>query len=157
VRAYTNPAAYERFMGRWSARLAPEFLRFAQVNDGQHVLDVGCGTGVLGRAAISFGLAVKVTGIDPSPDYLAFAARSVPSDRVRFQIGRAEVLPFADGMFDAALALLVLRDFRDPQLAVREMKGNPPRRHRCCVHLGFWRWSADALAATASSRCFGSG
>lgn len=118
---YTNPADYERFMGRWSARLAPELLRFAQVKDGQHVLDVGCGTGVLGSTVISSGLAVKVTGVDPSPDYLAFAARRVPGDRIRFQIGRAEALQFADGTFDAALALLVLQDFGDPQRAVCEM------------------------------------
>ena len=28
--SYANPAAYECFMGRWSARLAPAFLRFAK-------------------------------------------------------------------------------------------------------------------------------
>lgn len=118
---YSNPAAYERFMGRWSARLAPEFLRFAQARDGQHVLDVGCGTGVLGRALISCGAAVRVTGVDPSPDYLAYAARSMPGDRVRLQQGRAEALPYADGAFDTALALLVLQDFDDPERALREM------------------------------------
>ena len=53
--SYANPAAYERFMGRWSARLAPAFLRFAQVKEGQHIVDVGCGTGVLSRAVISSG------------------------------------------------------------------------------------------------------
>jgi ubiquinone/menaquinone biosynthesis C-methylase UbiE len=119
--SYANPAAYERFMGRWSARLAPSFLRFAQVRDDQHVLDVGCGTGVLSRAIISFGAAVKVTGVDPSAEYLAFAARGVRGDRARFQIGSAEALPFADGTFDAALAMLVLQDFDEPARAVREM------------------------------------
>jgi ubiquinone/menaquinone biosynthesis C-methylase UbiE len=119
--SYTNPAAYERFMGRWSARLAPEFLRFAQVKGGRHLLDVGCGTGVLGRAIASSGAAVKITGVDPSPDYLAFAARGVASDRVRFEVGYAEALPFADATFDAALALLVLQDFDEPARAVREM------------------------------------
>jgi SAM-dependent methyltransferase len=119
--SYANPAAYERFMGRWSARLAPAFLRFGQVRDGQHVLDVGCGTGVLSRAIISSGATVRVTGVDPSAEYLAFAARGAPSERARFQAGSAEALPFPKGAFDAALALLVLQDFDEPARAVREM------------------------------------
>ena len=36
---YTNPAAYEYFMGRWSARLAPRFAAFAGIRSGERVLD----------------------------------------------------------------------------------------------------------------------
>ena len=123
--SYTNPAAYERFMGRWSAQLAPMFLRFAQVKDGQHVADVGCGTGVLSRAVAASSPAARVTGIDPSPEYLTFAARNLPAERMRLQVGRAEALPLGDGVFDAALALLVLQDFDEPEQAVREMARVP--------------------------------
>ena len=119
--SYANPAAYDRFMGRWSARLAPSFLGFAQVKDGQHVLDVGCGTGILSRAVISSGASVKVTGIDPLRDYVAFARKAVASPRAQFEVGEAESMPFPDKTFDAALALLVLQDFSDPAQAVREM------------------------------------
>ena len=119
--SYANPAAYEPFMGRWSARLTPSFLRFAQVKDGQHVLDVGCGTGILSRAIVSYGTTAKVTGVDPLPEYIAFAQNAVPNPRARFEVGRAEALPFADKAFDAALALLVLQDFTDQVQAVHEM------------------------------------
>jgi hypothetical protein len=40
---WTDPDAYEVFMGRWSELLAKPFLAFA----GGRVLDVACGTGVL--------------------------------------------------------------------------------------------------------------
>ncbi len=119
--SYSNPAVYGRFMGRWSARLAPSFLRFAELRDGQHVLDVGCGTGSLSRAVVSSGATVEVTGIDPTPAYLSFAREAVQHPRAQFKAGAAESLSFPDGAFDAALALLVLQDFADPRQAVREM------------------------------------
>ena len=37
--------AYDRFMGRYSAALAPQLADFAGVHGGQRVLDVGCGPG----------------------------------------------------------------------------------------------------------------
>ena len=118
---YSNPAAYEQFMGRWSARVAPLFLRFVGVQDGQHVLDVGCGTGSLSRAVVDSRPQVKVTGIDPVPDYVSFARDAVPLSNARFEVGDVEALPFPAHVFDAALALLVLQDLNDPARAVREM------------------------------------
>ena len=134
--SYANPAAYDRFMGRWSARLAPSFLGFAQVKEGQHVLDVGCGTGILSRAVVSFGAAVRVTGIDPLRDYIDFARQAVAGSRARFEVGGAESMPFPDKAFDAALALLVLQDFSDPAQAVREMAR--ATRPGCVVAACIW-------------------
>jgi SAM-dependent methyltransferase len=119
--SYANPAGYERFMGRWSARLAPSFLRFVGVNDWQHVLDVGCGTGTLIRALICSGLKVQIVGVDPVAAYVSFAREAIREDRSKFCVGGATALPVRDGTFDAALSLLVLQEFADPQPAVQEM------------------------------------
>jgi cyclopropane fatty-acyl-phospholipid synthase-like methyltransferase len=40
-------AGYEQLMGRRSRKLAPLFIDFAGVADGEKILDVGCGTGSL--------------------------------------------------------------------------------------------------------------
>jgi SAM-dependent methyltransferase len=118
---YSNPAAYERLMGRWSARLAPLFMRFAGVPDGQRVLDVGCGTGSLSRALLAADRAVGVVGVDPAEDYVVFARQRAANSSATFLVAAAESLPFSDGSFDAAMALLVLQEFDDPGRAVREM------------------------------------
>ena len=119
--AYSNPEAYERFMGRWSAQLAPLFVEFAGVTDGQHVLDVGCGTGSLTRALLASGQATRVAGVDPVADYVSFARLSTPSPRAEFTVAPGRTLAFANGTFDAALALLVLQDVLDPKRTAAEM------------------------------------
>jgi ubiquinone/menaquinone biosynthesis C-methylase UbiE len=83
------------------------------------MLDVGSGTGVLARAAISFASSTMVTGIDPEAGYVAFAREAVAG--AHFQVAAAEALPFANSSFDMALALLVLQDFADPATATQEM------------------------------------
>lgn len=119
--SYSNPAAYETFMGRWSARLAPLFTQFAGIRDGQRVLDVGCGTGSLSRVLLGSGPNISVVGIDPAEEYVAFARQGISDSRASFEASAAEVVPFPEDSFDAALALLVIQELNDPGRAVREM------------------------------------
>jgi cyclopropane fatty-acyl-phospholipid synthase-like methyltransferase len=84
---YSDPAAYQRFMGRWSSRLAPPFIRFAGIGDGQRVLDVGCGTGSLSAALLSVAPAVRVVGVDPVPSYVSFAEEIVADQRTTRTVG----------------------------------------------------------------------
>jgi ubiquinone/menaquinone biosynthesis C-methylase UbiE len=119
--SYSDPQAYERFMGRWSARLAPRFARFAGVGDGQRILDVGCGTGSLAAALLRRGDAVSVVGIDPSPPFVAHAQRKFGGRRAHFHVGSVADLPSHEASFDATLALLVLQEFPNPDDGVRHM------------------------------------
>src|SRR5262245_44080668 len=70
---FSEAEAYERFMGRWSRCLAPPFVKFAGLKDGDRVLDVGSGTGSLTLAVLQEAPASRVVGIDPSPAYVAHA------------------------------------------------------------------------------------
>jgi ubiquinone/menaquinone biosynthesis C-methylase UbiE len=119
--AYTNPAAYQGFMGDWSARLATSFVQFAGMEAGQRILDVGCATGSLSSALLSLSPAVRVVGVDPVPAHVSFTREAVVDARADFQTSAAEALPIPDAAFDAALALLVLQEVGDPQRGALEM------------------------------------
>src|SRR5262245_30922430 len=118
---FSEAEAYERFMGRWSRRLASPFLKFAGLKDGNRVLDVGSGTGALAFAVLHAGPASRVVGIDPSPAYVAHARMTAGSVNATFEEGDAQRLRFPDGSFDTALALLVINFIPDRAAAVREM------------------------------------
>src|SRR6185437_7798294 len=99
---FADSDGYERFMGRWSRRLAPALVAFGRVEQGDAVLDVGCGTGALSFAAAAVP-GTRVTGIDPAAGYVR-RAQAAAGDRVRFEVGDARALPFPDATFDRTLS-----------------------------------------------------
>ena len=113
--------AYELLMGRWSRRLALPFIDFAGTDDGETVLDVGCGTGSLALALLEKANLAAVTGIDLSQAYIERANGLTDDPRVTFETGDACALPYADGAFDRTLSLLVLNFVPDAAGAVAEM------------------------------------
>jgi SAM-dependent methyltransferase len=118
---FSEAEAYERFMGRWSRRLALPFVKFAGLKDGDRVLDVGSGTGSLAMTVLREAPACRVVGVDPSPTYIVHARTRSGGGRATFEEGDAQHLRFPDGSFDAALALLVVNFIPDRAAAVREM------------------------------------
>jgi SAM-dependent methyltransferase len=112
-------SAYDRFMGRYSAPLAPQLADLAGVAAGQRVLDVGCGPGALTRELVERVGARAVTAVDPSEPFVDAARERHPDVEVRR--AAAEELPFADGAFDAALAQLVVHFMADPVRGLAEM------------------------------------
>jgi tRNA A58 N-methylase Trm61 len=44
---FSDAEAYERYMGLRSSKLAVQFIAFAEIQDGDRVLDMGTGTGSL--------------------------------------------------------------------------------------------------------------
>jgi ubiquinone/menaquinone biosynthesis C-methylase UbiE len=117
-----DAAGYEQLMGRWSRRLAPLFIDFAGLADGEKILDVGCGTGSLTFALAKAADLSEIAAIDYSPVFVEEAIRRNTDPRINIRQADACTLPYADGTFDRALALLVLHFVPEAGKAVAEMR-----------------------------------
>ena len=99
---------------------APRVVDAAQIRSGHRVLDVGCGTGILAREAVSrVGPSGSVAGLDPSPGMLAVAMRLAPG--IEWRKGTAESLPYAHHSFDVVVSQFGLMLFSDRHEALCEM------------------------------------
>ncbi|MDQ1605502.1 MAG: hypothetical protein QOE01_3347 [Actinomycetota bacterium] len=111
--------SYDRFMGGYSVRLAPQLADLAAVAAGQRVLDVGAGPGALTAELVARVGAGAVCAVEPSAPF-ADALRARQAD-VDVRQAAAESLPYDDDEFDASLAQLVVHFMRDPVAGLREM------------------------------------
>src|SRR5438093_10877160 len=101
--------AYEGYMARWSRRLSEMFLDCTGFTDGDRLLDVGCGTGALAMTAAARTSRSEIVGVDPTETYVAFAREHASAPRLRFDVGDARALTYANATFDRTLSLLGLQ------------------------------------------------
>jgi ubiquinone/menaquinone biosynthesis C-methylase UbiE len=95
-------------------------LEALELGEGDHMLDVGCGTGAAVRAAAE--VVERAVGVDLSPRMLAEARqRAAGLSDVEFVEGDAEELPFGDGEFTALLCTTSLHHYPRPEAAAREI------------------------------------
>lgn len=86
-----------------------------RVGQGGHVLEVGCGTGLVMERVARF--ASRVQGIDLSPGMLQRARER----GLEVHEGSATALPFEDGTFDVVYSFKVLAHVEPVEPALREM------------------------------------
>jgi SAM-dependent methyltransferase len=118
---WTGAEAYDHLMGRWSRRLAPLLIEFAEIQNGDRVLDVGCGTGSLTRALLEHMPRSEVVGVDPASPYIEYGRQQLTNPQARLEVGDAQNLPYPDAIFDKCLSLLVVNFIPDARRAVEEM------------------------------------
>ncbi|MEW5534765.1 class I SAM-dependent methyltransferase, partial [Streptomyces virginiae] len=75
---WAEGGAYERYMGRWSRRVAEVFVDRLDVPAGLRWLDVGCGTGALTAAVAARCRPRAVLGLDRSAGFLRAARAAAP-------------------------------------------------------------------------------
>ena len=128
-------SSYEDFMGRWSRRLAPEFVSWLQVRRGVYWLDVGCGTGALGDAICRHADPASVVGCDPSSAFVEFARERNHDARQSFVVAGAGSLPRRSGGYGSVTSLFALNFLPDADAAVQEMRivAGPQAMVSACV------------------------
>ena len=119
----TSAELFERYLvPAITAKWAEDLLNRAQPREGEAVLDIACGTGIVARLAakrIGRGL---VTGLDLNTAMLA-VARSVPTQgsAINWIEGSALDLPFPTDSFDLVLCQQGLQFFPDRGKALGEI------------------------------------
>ncbi|MQY21741.1 class I SAM-dependent methyltransferase [Nocardia macrotermitis] len=101
-------------------RRARTIVEAAGIRADDRVADIGCGSGVVVRAAAQRG--AQVTGIDPSPAILRFARLLVRDRSIRWAEGAAERLPLADSSTTVALAVATVHHWPDVTTALTETR-----------------------------------
>jgi phthiocerol/phenolphthiocerol synthesis type-I polyketide synthase E len=89
----------EHYINKNSVRLVLELIGDCPIT-GRRVLDVGCGRGGTVHVIKTMFNASAITGLDLSPQAIAFCRQAHAGPTVSFFEGDAEKLPFEDGAFD---------------------------------------------------------
>jgi SAM-dependent methyltransferase len=119
--AWGSGGPYELYVGRWSRKVASEFLAWLGVSSSQTWADVGCGTGALVDGILATAEPQAILAIDRSKGFVAAARSSIPDQRVRLVVAEATALPWASASCAAAVSGLVLNFVPDAAAMVREM------------------------------------
>ena len=114
-------AAYERIQ-RALADIGDIGLAAAAPQHGEHVIDIGCGTGGTTAAlAHAVGIAGHVLGVDIS-ETLIEAARSHRLENATFVVSDAATHPFQAGHYDLVFSRFGVMFFADPVAAFRNIR-----------------------------------
>lgn len=104
---------------------AIDLLERAHLQPGERVLDVACGTGIVGRLAwLKVTPSGRVVGVDTNPEMLTVAQQA--SQKISVDIewieGNAAKMPIPDGDFDVVVCQHGLQYFPDQPAALNEMR-----------------------------------
>ena len=117
-------APYDQFHGR-GLEATQEMAESLAIAATDHILDVGSGIGGPARY-LAHRFSCRITGIDLTPEFCEVArhlSRLLQmDDNVRFEVGNALAMPFADATFDGAYSMNVSMNIADKAAFYREIR-----------------------------------
>jgi SAM-dependent methyltransferase len=119
---FSDGAAYELFMGRWSRAVGDVFLNWVAPPKSARWIDIGCGTGVFTELILDTCAPASVVAVDPSAAQVDIALSKPIAQRADFRVADAQSLPFPDGAFDVVASSLVINFIPDRPKALAEMR-----------------------------------
>ena len=119
--SWDSGGAYELWVGRWSRKIAEEFVAWLAISPQRTWGDVGCGTGALVERILESSDPARVLGVDRSEAYVSEARNRTLDSRVRFEVGDACALSWGPETCDVTVSGLVLNFVPDPAAMAREM------------------------------------
>jgi ubiquinone/menaquinone biosynthesis C-methylase UbiE len=124
VRSYARQAeSYDRRWRRYNEATLQATTEAMPWGGLRHVLDVGCGTGLLEQDIQGLRPETQIIGIDIAPAMLNQARRKFGADAPVFFVNAvAENLPFASGSFDAVVCANSFHCFRQPSRVLSEFR-----------------------------------
>jgi SAM-dependent methyltransferase len=130
-RVFRRPlrAQFERLAPYWEKRRETDTLTTLEAaldlvtGEPHKILDLGTGTGIAARALARRFSHAEVVGVDLAPAMIEEARRLLPAElgsRVRFDVGDASALSYADGEFDLVVLLNMIPFFDELARVTRE-------------------------------------
>lgn len=114
---------YDLFWARYVNRTLPVLRRAAEVQPGERVVDLACGTGELERRVLDAEPRAQLVGVDLAPSMVERARAKLDAQpRVRFEEADVHALPFEAGTFDVAVCANTFHYFTHPVQVLREAR-----------------------------------
>ncbi|MEM6855295.1 MAG: class I SAM-dependent methyltransferase, partial [Planctomycetota bacterium] len=119
-------------------------------NEGDLLLDVGCGDGFFSHLFAQQG--IEVLGIDPEPEGVEqsrqmTATQEYPGPRPRFEQGRGDAVPCEDGSISAVTLFDVIEHLANPIIILREISRVLKPEGKALIVTPGWQFggSSDAV------------
>lgn len=103
-------------------RRAKWLIEYLELENGQQVLDIGCGDGFYLHLLSNLSYKLKITGLDNDENALKSARNNLRGKKVKLVSDNARTLPFRSNTFDRVIASEVLEHIDNDLVALTEIK-----------------------------------
>lgn len=114
-------AQHQNIFHNWFLKINKNIAGIIKPDEGQSLLDIGCGWGLLLKELALMGKNLKLFGIDISPEMVIRAKKECKNYDIRIVQGSADKLPYQNNQFDIVTCILSFHHHPDSLKSLKEM------------------------------------